>query len=69
MDDALQIERARAEVVRKYADLASPEAVLERFDALVAEFDGTAIRTFVPVLAERALRAQLVEQRQRPDSR
>lgn len=63
MDDTLQLERARAEVVRKYADLAAPEVVLARFDELVARFDGHPIRTFVPVLAERELRSLLVAQR------
>lgn len=65
MDDALQIERARSEVVRKYAELATADEVLARFDALVAGFDGTPIRTYVPVLAERALRSQLIDLTQR----
>lgn len=56
-DDETTLQHARADVVRRYGDRL-PD-VAERFDAIVAEFDGAPVRTFVPVLAERRLRRLL----------
>ena len=39
----------------------SEQVVDEQFRALVASFDGAPVRTFVPVLAQRAARQRLRE--------
>jgi len=57
-DEQRQLESVRRDLVRQYDRLA-PEHVSARFDAIVAEFAGAPVRTFVPVLAQRRLREEL----------
>ena len=60
-DDARQLERARTEVLRKYAGRSSSEAVATTFDQVVAEFADARVRAFVPVLVERRVRERLLQ--------
>jgi len=59
-DELRQLESVRRDVVREYAGIA-PERVAARFDAIVAEFAGAPVRTYVPVLAQRRLRQELAD--------
>jgi len=57
-DEQRQLESVRRDLLRQYDTLA-PERITSRFNAIVAEFDGAPVRTFVPVLAQRRLRQEL----------
>jgi len=57
-DEQRQLESVRRDLLRQY-DTLSPERITSRFHAIVAEFDGAPVRTFVPVLAQRRLRQEL----------
>ena len=56
-DELRQLESVRSELLREFA--ARAPDVNARFDAIVQEFDGAPVRTFVPVLARRRLREEL----------
>ena len=58
-DELRQLRHLRRELLRERGDL-SVEHVSSLFDAVVADFDGAPIRTFVPVLARRRLRQELL---------
>jgi hypothetical protein len=57
-DEQRQLDAVRQDVLREYSSLA-PEVVNARFHAIVAEFEGAPVRSFVPVLARRRLRQAL----------
>ena len=57
-DEQRQLESVHRDLLREYDGLA-PERITSRFNAIVAEFDGAPVRTFVPVLAQRRLRQEL----------
>ena len=56
-DELRQLESVRSELLREFG--ARTEDVNARFDAVVHEFDGAPVRTFVPVLARRRVREEL----------
>ena len=56
-DELRQLESVRSELLREFG--ARPDDVNARFDAIVHEFDGAPVRTFVPVLARRRVREEL----------
>ncbi len=56
-DELRQLESVRSELLREFAAQAAD--VNARFDAIVHEFDGAPVRTFVAVLARRRLREEL----------
>jgi hypothetical protein len=57
-DERRQLDAVREDLLREYSGLA-PEMVNARFHAIVAEFEGAPVRSFVPVLAQRRLRQAL----------
>ena len=57
-DEQRQLDAVREDLLREYSGLA-PEMVNARFHAIVAEFEGAPVRSFVPVLAQRRLRQVL----------
>jgi len=57
-DEQRQLDAVREDLLREYSGLA-PEMVNARFHAIVAEFEGAPVRSFVPVLAQRRLRQAL----------
>ncbi len=57
-DERRQLRHLRDEMLQERGDL-SVEHVNSLFDAVVADFDGAPVRTFVPVLARRRLRQEL----------
>jgi len=59
-DEQRQLNAVREDLLREYSGLA-PEMVNARFRAIVAEFEGAPVRSFVPVLAQRRLRQVLHE--------
>ena len=59
-DERRQLEHAKQELVAQFRDRLPSEQVTNRFDAIVAEFDGAPVRTFIPVLAARRARQELV---------
>lgn len=58
-DELRQLARVREDAVRRYAERLSADEVASAFDAVVAEFDGARVRTFVGVLAQKRLRERL----------
>ena len=58
-DEQRQLDGVRAELVREFHDRLTAEQVQERFEAVVSEFSAAPIRTYVPVLAQRQVRAEL----------
>jgi hypothetical protein len=58
-DEQRQLESARRDLVQEFQDRLAPEQVSSRFDAIVDEFDGAPVRTFIPVLARRRARREL----------
>ena len=60
-DEDRQLARVREELIREFGAGVSEQVVDEHFRALVARFDGAPVRTFVPVLAQRAAREKLRE--------
>ena len=58
-DERRQLESARLDLVHEFQDRLSSDQVGTRFDAIVAEFEGAPVRTFVPVLARRQARREL----------
>jgi hypothetical protein len=60
-DEDRQLARVREELIREFGAGVSEQVVDEHFTALVAAFDGAPVRTFVPVLAQRAAREKLRE--------
>jgi hypothetical protein len=56
---AAPLESARRDLVQEFQDRLAPEQVSSRFDAIVDEFDGAPVRTFIPVLARRRARREL----------
>lgn len=60
-DEDRQLARIREELIREFGAGVSEQVVDEQFRALVARFDGAPVRTFVPVLAQRAARERLKE--------
>ncbi len=57
-DEQRQLNAVREDLLREYSGLA-PEMVNARLRAIVAEFEGAPVRSFVPVLAQRRLRQVL----------
>ena len=57
-DEQRQPNAVREDLLREYSGLA-PEMVNARLRAIVAEFEGAPVRSFVPVLAQRRLRQVL----------
>ena len=60
-DEDRQLARIREELIREFGAGVSEQVVDEQFRSLVAGFDGAPVRTFVPVLAQRAARERLRE--------
>jgi hypothetical protein len=60
-DERRQLARIRDELRREFGAEVAPGVVDEQLRALVATFDGAPVRTFVPVLAQRAARERLRE--------
>jgi hypothetical protein len=60
-DEDRQLARIREDLIREFGSGVSEQVVDEQFRALVATFDGAPVRTFVPVLAQRAARERLRE--------
>ena len=58
-DERRQLESARLDLVQEFQDRLSSDQVGARFDAIVADFDGAPVRSFVPVLARRRARREL----------
>ena len=58
-DEDRQLARINEELVREFAGGLSEQVVTEQFQGMVARFDGAPVRTFVPVLAQRAARESL----------
>lgn len=60
-DHRTQIDRARQDVLRRYAEEQRAD-VARRFDEIVAGYESAPVKAFIPVLAERELRRQLSPQ-------
>ena len=60
-DEERQLARVREDLLREFGTELSEQVVDEHFRSLVARFDGAPVRTFVPVLAQRAARERLRE--------
>ena len=60
-DEERQLARVREDLLREFGAQLSETVVDEHFHDLVARFDGAPVRTFVPVLAQRATRERLRE--------
>jgi len=58
-DEERQLDRVRQDLIREFGAQLTAQVVDEQFRALVARFDGAPVRTFVPVLAQRAARERL----------
>ena len=58
-DEQRQLDRVREDLIREFGAQLTAQVVDEQFRALVARFDGAPVRTFVPVLAQRAARERL----------
>ncbi len=58
-DELRQLESARRALVAEFADSVPADEVEGRFAALVAEFEGAPVRSFVPVLVQRRTRELL----------
>ena len=61
-DERRQLEHAKQELVVELGDRLPADQVAARFDAIVAEFDGAPVRTFIPVLVRRRARQELSSQ-------
>ena len=59
-DELRQLEHAKRELVVEFRDRLPAEQVTARFDRIVAEFEGAPVRTFIPVLARRRVRQELI---------
>ncbi len=59
-DEQRQLASARRDLVQEFSGRLPADEVGARFDAIVAEFEGAPVRTFVPVLARRRVRQVLV---------
>jgi hypothetical protein len=60
-DEDRQLARIHDELVREFGAGLTEQVVTDQFRQLVAGFDGAPVRTFVPVLAQRAARERLRE--------
>ncbi len=58
-DELRQLDSARRALVAEFADSVPAAKVEGRFAALVAEFEGAPVRSFVPVLVQRRARELL----------
>jgi hypothetical protein len=58
-DEDRQIESLHEELLREYGPVLGEQTVSSRFAAIVAEFEGAPVRTFVPLLAERKVHQEL----------
>ena len=58
-DEKRQLESLRIDLQREFEGRMPAEEVSARFDAIVGEFDGAPVRTFVPVLARRRVRQEM----------
>jgi hypothetical protein len=58
-DEQRQLEHARRALVAELQERVPATRVEQRFDELVRSFDGAPVRTFVPVLVGRQVRAEL----------
>ena len=59
-DEQRQLQAIRSDLVREFEGRLTAGEVQERFAAIVADFAGAPVRTFVPVLVQRRARAELV---------
>ena len=59
-DEQRQLQAVRTDLVREFEGRLPADEVQERFAAIVADFEGAPVRTFVPVLVQRRVRAELV---------
>ena len=59
-DEQRQLQAIRSDLVREFEGRLTAEEVQERFAAIVADFEGAPVRTFVPVLVQRRARAEMV---------
>lgn len=59
-DEQRQLDHVRRELVSEFGDRLPTSEVEARFGAIVHEFDEAPVRTFVPVLARRRVRQQLL---------
>ncbi len=57
-DESRQLQQLRHEMLSERSDV-PVEQVNVLFDAVVADFDGAPVRTFVPLLARKRLRQEL----------
>ncbi len=60
-DERRQLEHVREALVREFGARVSAAEVEQRFDRIVHDFDGAAVRTFLPVIVGRRARAELTE--------
>ena len=58
-DEQRQLESARRALVSEFAGRVPEDEVEQRFSALVSQFEGAPVRSFVPVLVRRQAREQL----------
>lgn len=58
-DERRQLQRACADLVVEFGAALPSDQVQARFEQVVRQFDGAPVRTFVPVLAGRAVREDL----------
>ncbi len=59
-DERRQLDSARKDLVAEFGERLPADEVGRRFDAMVAEFADAPVRTFVPVLARRYARQELL---------
>jgi hypothetical protein len=59
-DERRQLESAKQDLVLEFGDRLPSDQLTARFDAIVAEFEGAPVRTFIPVLARRRVRQELI---------
>lgn len=58
-DEQRQLDAARQALVEEFSGRLSPDEVSARFSEILADFEGSPIRGFVPVLAQRQARQRL----------
>ncbi len=59
-DERRQLESAKQDLVLEFGDRLPGDQLAARFDAIVAEFEGAPVRTYIPVLARRRVRQELI---------
>ncbi len=62
-DETRQLDTVRRALVEEFAGRVPSVVVDARFAAIVGAFEGAPIRTFVPVLAQRQVRRELLHTR------